>query len=59
MKNWLKGKKTYFVLVLGGIIWFLEVAGFIPNGALENSVPVLVMLGGAAVTDKLNRLVNK
>jgi hypothetical protein len=55
----LKGKKTYFVLVLGGIIWFLEVAGFIPNGALENSVPVLVMLGGAAVTDKLNRLVDK
>ncbi len=54
--EWLKGKKTFFVLGAAAFIWFLEAADFLPEGSLEGAIPVLVIAGGATVTDKLNRM---
>jgi hypothetical protein len=55
--DWLKGKKTYFVLGTSAIIWLLEVLGIIPAGVLSNVAPILGMAGGATVTAKINRLI--
>ena len=59
MQEWLKGRKTYFVLAAAAILWFLESVGLMPPGTLDSAAPMLGLAGGATVTDKLNRLVNK
>jgi hypothetical protein len=54
--NWLKGKKTYFVLGIGAIAWLLETIGIVPAGSLSQITPVLMMAGGSTVAAKINRL---
>ncbi len=54
--DWLKGKKTYFVLGAAAAIWFGETSALLPAGSLDAALPLLVMAGGATVADKLNRL---
>jgi len=55
--DWLRGKKTYFVLGAAAIIWFLESTGIIPAGSLTTALPGLTIAGGATVADKLNRMI--
>ncbi len=55
--DWLKGKKTYFVLGAAALLWFGEASTLLPAGSLDAALPILVMAGGAAVADKLNRMV--
>ena len=55
----LAGKKTYIVLAAAAVIWFAEAANLVVIGTLENLLPILIMAGGATVTDKLNRMVSK
>ena len=57
MKKYLQGKKTYAVLAAAALIWFGEASALLPVGSLESSLPLLIMAGGAAVTDKLNRMI--
>ncbi len=54
--EWLKGKKTYIVLIVAAAIWCAEATGLAPAGTLEFSAPMLAMTGGATVAAKINRL---
>ena len=55
--EWLKGKKTYFVLGAAAGIWYMEAIGLLPAGSLQNSIPILAIAGGATITAKLNRMI--
>lgn len=59
MKELLKGRKKYIVLGVAAVIWFAEAIGFAPPGTLADSTPLLVIAGGAAVGDTLNRMAGK
>lgn len=59
MLKFLKGKKKYIVLGIAAVIWFAEAIGLAPPGTLSDSTPLLVIAGGAAVGDTLNRMANK
>ncbi len=54
--DWLKGKKTYFVLGFAAVVWFLESAMIIPIGSLDTVMPGLVIAGGTTVAAKMQRL---
>ena len=54
----LQGYKTYIVLVLAALIWLAEVFGFLPPDLAISAYQILVVLGGATVAAKINRLKN-
>lgn len=52
----LQGKKKYLVLAVAAAIWFCDAIGLLPPGSFDEAMPVLVMAGGAAVGDTMNRM---
>ena len=54
--NWLKGKKTYFVLSAAAVSWLLSSFGIVPPDAATSAHSVPGMAGGASLAAKINRL---
>ena len=52
----LKGKKTYIVIVLGALTWVGVQFGWITPDAATSIYEGLILLGGATVAAKINRL---
>lgn len=54
--EWLKGKKTFFILGAAGIVWYLSTIGIITPEMAGTAYTGLTILGGATMADKINRL---
>ena len=54
--EWLKGKKTYFVLAAAGIVWTLSAIGVIAPETATSAYTVLALVGGGTAVAKIHRL---
>lgn len=54
--EWLKGKKTFFVLGAAGIVWYLTTIGIVTSEIANTAYTGLTILGGVTMADKINRL---
>ena len=57
--EWLKGKKTYFVIAAALATVNLEVLGILPDGTYEKASPTFELLGVGTIAAKLNRMIGK
>jgi len=54
--EWLKGKKTYFVLSAAAVVWLLAGFGIVSADAAASAYAILGMVGGASMAAKIHRL---
>ncbi len=56
--NWLKGKKTFFVIGLAAVVWAAAGMGFVTPELADQLYGGLALAGGATVTAKVQRLMS-
>ena len=59
IKKLLEGKKKFIILAFAALLWFAEATGLAPMGAFADATPLMVLAGGAAVGDTLNRMAKR
>lgn len=55
-KNWLQGKKTYFVCAAAAVVFFLNIMHYIPSDVATKIYEFLGITGAATLSAKFNHM---